>query len=226
MGDKFEGRMLLHLFASCFTEDSYLRVQLTSQVSLHITLWPRSTKYSHFKGFPIPWSPALLCSTWSWRPAACTRARKCLQGRHSCHHFQSFKFKVFKVFTLVIFLHSCHFPNWPAPGQDNVFKVFTLVIIFKIRTSPARVSNYKYGKTMREIQSAPGQDNVFKVFTHIIFKIGQHRAGTDNLANDPTEETPVTQPVIQFEALNRHQLNIPFPSPCPLLYDETFCINK
>ena len=35
MGDKFEGRMLLHLFASCFTEDSYLRVQLTSQVSLH-----------------------------------------------------------------------------------------------------------------------------------------------------------------------------------------------
>ena len=33
MGDKFEGRMLLHLFASCFTEDSYLRVQLTSQVS-------------------------------------------------------------------------------------------------------------------------------------------------------------------------------------------------
>ena len=37
MGDKFEGRMLLHLFASCFTEDSYLRVQLTSQVSLHIT---------------------------------------------------------------------------------------------------------------------------------------------------------------------------------------------
>ena len=37
MGDKFEGRMLLHLFASCFTEDSYLRVQLTSQVGLHIT---------------------------------------------------------------------------------------------------------------------------------------------------------------------------------------------
>ena len=35
MGDKFEGRMLIHLLASCFTEDSYLRVQLTSQVSSH-----------------------------------------------------------------------------------------------------------------------------------------------------------------------------------------------
>ena len=32
MGEKFEGRMLLHLFASCFTEDSYLKVQLTNQV--------------------------------------------------------------------------------------------------------------------------------------------------------------------------------------------------
>merc|ERR1719278_1260013 len=31
MGEKFEGRMLLHLFASCFTEDSYLKVQLTNQ---------------------------------------------------------------------------------------------------------------------------------------------------------------------------------------------------
>ena len=38
MGDKFEGRMLLHLFASSFTEDSYLRVQLTSQVSLQCKL--------------------------------------------------------------------------------------------------------------------------------------------------------------------------------------------
>merc|ERR1719278_73104 len=31
MGEKFEGRMLLHLFASCFTEDSYLKLQLTNQ---------------------------------------------------------------------------------------------------------------------------------------------------------------------------------------------------
>jgi hypothetical protein len=71
MQDKFDGRTLLHLFASCFTEDSYLRVQLTSQVSSTICFH----QHSHFTGFPIPWTPALLSSPWSWRPPSCTGPR-------------------------------------------------------------------------------------------------------------------------------------------------------
>ena len=93
MGDKFEGRMLLHLFASSFTEDSYLRVQLTSQVSLHVSalLVPN---ISPFTGFPIPRPSAVFCFAWPWCPPTCNGTRQCLQG---------------------------HFSNQPPPGRISNF---------------------------------------------------------------------------------------------------------